>query len=266
MALGSVARLDRVALTAAVRTEAFRESSPALGDGARLKRRALEDGYLFFRGLVPPDTVLALRRTVLTIAERYGWLALGSAPMDGMARQEVRLGAYDDPRWVAFLCEVLPLESFRALGLHPRLLGVLRQICDGPVAAHEGDLCRVVSPGSPDFTTLPHQDRHYVRAAGELWTAWLPLGDCPLDLGPLAVLPRSHLSGLMPHAGEGAGKQGVTIPEEATWAGEDLAAGDVIFFHGLTVHRALDNVTPDHLRISVDYRYQAIPEALPVRI
>jgi len=31
----------------------------------------------------------------------------------------------------------------------------------------------------------------------------------------------------------------------------------VIFFHGLTVHRALDNATPDRLRISVDYRYQA---------
>lgn len=247
-----------MALTTAIRTEPFRESSPALDDGARLKRRALEDGYLFFRGLVPRDTVLALRRTVLAAAERHGWLAPDSSLMDGVARQGIRLGAYDDPRWVAFLCEVLPLEAFRALGLHPRILGALERICDGPVAAHEGDLCRVVSPGSPDFTTLPHQDRHYVRATGELWTAWLPLGDCPLDLGPLAILRRSHLSGLMPHAGEGAGKQGVTIPEEATWAGEDLAAGDVIFFQGLTVHRALDNVTPDRLRFSLDYRYQAV--------
>lgn len=257
--------MDRVALTAAIRTEPFRESSPDLGDGARLKRRALESGYLFFRGLIPRDTVLGLRRIVLALAERYEWLAPGSALLDGMARPGIRLGAYDDPRWVAFLCEVLPLEPFRAFGLHPRLLAVLREVCDGSVASHEGDLCRVVSPGSADFTTLPHQDRHYVRATGELWTAWLPLGDCPLELGPLAVLPGSNLSGLMPHAGEGAGKQGIAIAQEETWASQDLAAGDVIFFHGLTVHRALDNVTSDRLRISVDYRYQATAPPLLAR-
>jgi hypothetical protein len=40
------------------------------------------------------------------------------------------------------------------------------------------------------------------------------------------------------------------------WLGDDIAAGDVIIFHSLLVHRAGPNLS-DRLRLSVDFRYQA---------
>ena len=36
----------------------------------------------------------------------------------------------------------------------------------------------------------------------------------------------------------------------------------MLVFHSLTVHRAVPNVLKDHLRLSVDYRYQ--PISLPI--
>ncbi|KAB2887507.1 MAG: phytanoyl-CoA dioxygenase family protein, partial [Kofleriaceae bacterium] len=44
--------------------------------------------------------------------------------------------------------------------------------------------------------------------------------------------------------------------DDAPWHAADLAAGDVLFFSALTIHRALPNVTADQLRVSVDYRYR----------
>ena len=48
--------------------------------------------------------------------------------------------------------------------------------------------------------------------------------------------------GLLPHSGEGPGRQGVLIGDDRVWATSDYACGDVLMFHCLTVHRALDNI------------------------
>jgi ectoine hydroxylase-related dioxygenase (phytanoyl-CoA dioxygenase family) len=95
-----------------------------------------------------------------------------------------------------------------------------------------------------------------VRGSPALWTVWIPLGDCPLDLGGLAVAPGSHRHGLLPHAGEGTGQQGVDVAPEATWESADYRCGDVLAFHGLTLHRALENRTTHRLRLSADFRYE----------
>ncbi|HEX3759249.1 MAG TPA: phytanoyl-CoA dioxygenase family protein, partial [Kofleriaceae bacterium] len=104
----------------------------------------------------------------------------------------------------------------------------------------------------------PHQDAAYLQDAAAVWTAWLALGPCPRSLGPLAVWPGSHRLGLRAHAPviAGGGVVGIDVPDDVAWAASDLEAGDVVLFSALTVHRALDNVTADRLRVSVDYRYR----------
>lgn len=150
----------------------FTDSSAIAPDAERLRRSAEESGYLFFRGLVAPAAVGALRDQVVPRCEKHGWLARGGAP---------------DP--VAFLAEVLSLPAFVALGDDPAILAVLSRIFQGPVATRCGDVCRVVSPESPESATPPHQDQFYVRGAANLWTVWVPLGDCPRTLGGLRFSP-----------------------------------------------------------------------------
>jgi ectoine hydroxylase-related dioxygenase (phytanoyl-CoA dioxygenase family) len=77
-----------------------------------------------------------------------------------------------------------------------------------------------------------------------VWTAWIPLGDCPRRQGSLAVLPRSNRLELAAAA----------APRGARWRRFDFAAGDVLFVHSLTLHRALVNRSAE-IRVSVDYRY-----------
>ncbi len=220
-----------------------------------VRGEAEDQGYLFFRRLIGADQVLALRGKVMENCRRAGWVSDDEACVEGIAQPDVRLGAYDE-RWLSFQQRVLPLPEFVALGRHSAILGILEKVFGGAVMSDRGNTCRVMSPRAPEFTTPPHQDYYYVRGSTELWTVWLPLGDCPTEQGGLAVLPGSRAWGLLPHAGDGPGRQGAALSDDSVWATSDYECGDVLMFHCLTVHRALDNMSPDRLRVSVDYRYQ----------
>ena len=222
-----------------------------------IRRRAAREGYVFCRGLVPRDRIDALRAHALAVAKDLGWLDADAPPGAAMAVAGARLGAYDDPRWIAFLRRVLPHPSFAAVRVAPPVLALLTAIFGAPPEPDAGDLCRVVSSDDPTHTTVAHQDRFYLPDGAPRWSVWVPLGACPLAIGPLAVLPRSHARGLLPHAGDAAWRRGVDAPEDASWAASDLKPGDAIFFSWLTVHRALPNVSGRALRLSATYRYRA---------
>jgi Phytanoyl-CoA dioxygenase (PhyH) len=85
------------------------------------------------------------------------------------------------------------------------------------------------------------------------------LGDCPRELGGLAVWPGSRHRGVIDHGFvPGVGGLGIRtdrIPD-VRWYSTDYRIGDVLIFHSLTVHGALSNRTADRLRISADFRYQ----------
>jgi ectoine hydroxylase-related dioxygenase (phytanoyl-CoA dioxygenase family) len=225
-------------------------AAPPDDDGRRARAHA--DGFLYVPGLLPPDRIAPVRAVVDAALVRRGWL------VDGTSDPSLRLGRWDDQRWTAFLAEVLASEPYQALAAAPEILAVIRVLVGDDPQLHVGDVCRLVSPGAVDLTTPPHQDAAYLKDAARVWTAWLALGACPRALGPLALLPGSHTSGLRPHAPvtTGDGVVGTAVPDDVVWRAGDLAAGDVLFFSALTVHRALPNVTADQLRVSVDYRYR----------
>ncbi len=222
-------------------------------DEDALRKRAERDGCVYVRGALPPERLAALCAVVDDALASRGWV------VEGKSDPALRLGRWDDPRWLAFLGDVLGSQAYRELAAAPELLALLRPILGGEPQLHVGDVCRLVSPGAVDLTTPPHQDAAYLADAHEVWTAWLPLGPCPIALGPLAVLPGSHREGVRPHAAvERGGDQviGTEVPAEAPWCSAALAAGDVILFSALTVHCALPNRTADQLRVSVDFRYR----------
>ena len=225
---------------------------PAPPDDDGRRDRARTDGYLYVPGLLPATRLAPLCALVDAALAHRGWV------VDGKSDPQLRLGRWDDPRWTGFLAEVLASEAYQALAAAPEILDVIRLLVGGEPELHVGDVCRLVSPGSYDLTTPPHQDAAYLKAGDGVWTAWFALGPCPRVLGPLAFNPGSHRGGLRAHApvATGDGVIGTDVPADATWHASDLAAGDVLFFSSLTVHRALPNVTADQLRVSVDYRYR----------
>lgn len=236
----------------------------ATADRSARREQALRDGYLYCPGLVSAAELAPLRALVDAQLVERRWVAPGAEPLVGATDPALRLGRWDDARWIGFLANILPSEPYRAVAALPAILEVLTEILGAPPELHVGDVCRLVSPGDPALTTPPHQDAAYLRDAERVWTAWLSLVPCPLALGPLAMWPGSHAAGLREHAAvvAGGGVVGTPVPAGTVWAANDLALGDVLLFSSLTVHRALDNVTADRLRVSVDYRYRPRTSAM----
>ena len=230
----------------------------APADRALRRAQALRDGYLYVPGLVSLEALAPARALVDGALRSRGWIAPATEPLAGTTDPSLALGRWNDMRWVGFLAEVLPTAAVRAIAAEPALVEVLTDVIGGELELHVGDVCRVVSPGDPTLTTPAHQDAAYVKEPEHVWTAWLPLAACPRALGPLAIWAGSHRAGVHPHAPVvgGDGATGIAIPDDAVWSTGDLALGDVVLFSAFTVHRALDNLTADRLRVSVDYRYR----------
>jgi hypothetical protein len=241
-----------VALGALAGVHGMEFSLTPLHDSAALRDRpgdlrscADRDGYLFLRGLVDTTSVEALAAVLLEQCREKGF-ADGSR-----ARPDLRPIACDDPDFVALQCVVQSSPEFIAVGDAPELLAVLESIFTREVKTRRGDLCRIAVPGHPDAATPAHQDHVYVGGSRNVWTVWLPLTDCPLALGPLAVLPGSHRGGVRPYETDG-----IVLSGDETWSTGDMRAGDALFFSCLTLHRSAPNLTGDRLRLSVDYRFE----------
>ncbi|MDE2828573.1 MAG: phytanoyl-CoA dioxygenase family protein, partial [Gemmatimonadota bacterium] len=99
----------------------------------------------------------------------------------------------------------------------------------------------------------------------DTYTCWAPVGDCPIELGGLAVLPGSHkINAVMNHHFSlGAGGLCIHTDElEGQWHSTNYEIGDTLIFPALTVHQALPNLTEDRLRVSLDNRYQKLGDTL----
>ena len=221
----------------------------------RRAEAAAQDGYLFLPGLIPCDDVLAVRDDVTAVAARHGLLRAGTPTRDALAEQSAFMHESDPtPEYRAYYNDQLSQRSMHALAVHPALMEVLETVLGEPVLAHPRNIVRTFFPGRPALTTAPHQDHRPIKGTTEVWTAWVPLGDCPQELGGLAVLPGSHRTGLRAVPD---GTIYFDTGDGAEWRSNPLTCGDVLLFHSLTVHQARDNTTPDRIRFSCDFRYQA---------
>lgn len=239
--------------------QTYRDATPLLGTPGAIRRQADEDGYLFFAGLIPAEPLLRVRRAIAEICARHGFLAEGSRPEDAIARPGVAFRE-GSPEYMAAYDEIQCLESFHVLAHQPPLLAALRELFGEEVLVHPRNIARVMFPQNNLFTTPAHQDFVHIQGTEDTWTSWIPLGDCPRELGGLEVLPGSHRHGVLPtRSAYGAGGLGVdTEALGLEWVGGDFQNGDVLLFQSLCVHRGIDNQTPDRVRFSVDYRYQGV--------
>jgi ectoine hydroxylase-related dioxygenase (phytanoyl-CoA dioxygenase family) len=233
-------------------------SNDLLGDADALSARLEDEGYLYFRELIERERVLALRGEMLEILASRGWIKggeqIGDAEVIGMP---VREG--DEEYFLAY-DEVQKLESFHALAHDETLTVALRGALGETAFPHPLKVARLVFPSEPEVSTPPHQDFLNNQGTPSLTAAWIPLGDCPMKQGTLAILRGSHKFGVLPlEFSLGPGNRQAVVPNELrdslTWVSNDFSAGDVLLFGALTVHSALHNAT-GRMRLSVDFRYQ----------
>lgn len=266
-----------------LRPESFGElqcSAALLGNASALQARMHEQGYLFVRGFFRREDVLSARRTVIQRMAASGWLDPESDPMEGAVRPGVALTfqpelGENNPELERVLYEGTIMEFYR------KLFGE-------EVRHFDFTWFRVIGPGRG---TNPHCDVVYMGRGtrDRLYTAWVPIGDVPIDLGGLMILEGSHRQKdrLNPylerdvdayctngrHAPEieagtkywewsGAlSNNPVSLREKlgGRWLTTNFQAGDLLTFPMHMVHASLDNPT-NRVRLSSDSRYQPASE------
>lgn len=243
------------------------ESSDIRDNAAALQQRLDDDGYLFFRQLLNPGRLLNLRREMLTVMQQGGWIADGTDPMDGIASLDAR-STEGDPEYTDVYHEVYKLQSFHEIAHCREVMDMVEQIRGCPMMPQPQKVARLWFPKFTEHTTPVHQDFVHFQGCHDNLTCWTPVGNCPRELGGLAVLRGSHKVNrvLDHHFSLGAGSLHVDpAPYESPdneWLTTDYEAGDTLIFPFLTIHRALPNVTEDRLRVSLDNRYQRVGDPI----
>lgn len=246
----------------------LRESNEVFEDAAELQRRLDDDGYMFFRGLLDADKLLNLRREMLTVMQNGGWLVAGTDPVDGIADPAAR-STEGDPEYTDVYHEVYKLQSFHEMGHDAMLMALLERVRGCPMMSQPQKVARLWFPQFTEHTTPIHQDFVHFQGTHDNLTCWSPVGDCPRELGGLAVLRGSHKVDrvLDHHFSLGAGSL-IVDPEahselrDLQWYTTDYRIGDTLIFPALTIHKALPNLTEDRLRVSLDNRYQRVGDPI----
>ena len=248
----------------AAQLKELRVSNDAMNDPEELRRRIKDEGYLFFKKLQAPDKLWDLRRQMLTAIQEGGWLVAGTDPMDGITDVSRRC-TEGDMGYTDVYHEVYKLEVFHRSAHWPEVLDMMEKVIGRPVLPHPQKIARIWFPQYTDHTTPVHQDFVHFQGNFETYTCWASVGDCPIELGGLAVLPGSHKVNkvLEHHFSLGAGGLCVDTDElDGEWHTTNYEIGDTLIFSALTIHEALPNLTEDRLRVSLDNRYQAIGDPI----
>ena len=229
--------------------------------------RSLQDelasrGYVLIRQVLPRADVASVLGDVTGVVSRAGWLLASHDPVDRIADASAACGD-PDPSFKSTYQEIFNLESFHALPHHPALLRVMNMIAGGQVLVHPKPIGRLIFPCCDRLTVHAHQDYRFMNGDPECFTVWIPLHDCPTDMGPLQILEGSHRFGFQNHDDENLHVPEIPAGEAKgdDWVGGQINAGDVLIFHSLTVHAASPNRS-NRLRVSIDCRFQDYRRAL----
>lgn len=254
----------------------LRDSSGVLEDTAELRLRLAEDGYLFLPGFHKRAAVMEGRRELLEYLASCDddpahpifkpGTALDEAVFGGRAFTPSHRswpGIGGDQRGVR--------PAFLSVVNAPKLMDFFTRILGGRSTTFDHKWLRVVPPGNGNSA---HCDIVYMgNGARDLYTVWTPLGDVPLDMGPLAVAIGSHRHQKLQstyttidthhYLSTGPDFKFARVAANflgAEWASSNFVAGDILVFSAYLLHAPLTNTT-DRLRLSSDTRYQLASEA-----
>ena len=239
----------------------FLDSTDVQTDGTELGKRMKRDGYLFIRGLMPPDQLESLRMAFLEIMRDSGWVKAGT-PLEQAIADLNGFCVEPEPKYTEVYARLYKVQTFHTIAQHPKLLGLLKRMVGAQIMVHPHIIARTLFPKRDTFTTPAHQDFVPIQGSPDTYTAWIPLSDLPAEMGGLQLCSSSHKHGIYNFKPAlGAGGTVITDPLKGPWVNALMKQGDVLFFHSYTVHQGLTNRS-DRLRMSVDFRYQEIGDPI----
>ena len=166
------------------------DSASLVNDPGGLRRRLADDGYLFFRGLLPESEVRTAGQAVQARLRSGGWVDDRGIPSI-QPRSVNSIDALADP---AFRAAVTSAE-FNRVPYLAALRAAVRAVLGAAAFSYPVKVLRAVYPERPEARPRGryiHYD-YGVSGVQDMLTSWIPLMDIPVRIGGLAVQPGGHL-------------------------------------------------------------------------
>lgn len=253
----------------------YRDSTDCRTSTQELQQRLQDDGYVFVRGAIPVEPIMAARHEVFSRLAEVGEIKQppGDGIFTGRSQRRER-----QPNLGQFWQSVSEGEALRRVTHGDAMQDFLDTLFGQPARAYDFIFLR---PGVPGRFTFLHYDRpFFARGTENVVTTWTAIGGIPTTEGALFVLENSHrFDDLISQSSEidydSASSPQVQMMDSAIdfarsrgsrFLTADFRPGDVIVFSMTTMHGTFDNVSPlARTRLSVDVRWQPVDEPMDER-
>ena len=253
------------------------ESSAIRDNPAALQQSMEENGYLFIRDFFPREIILEARIRLLEKLAENDLFEPGCPLVDGIIKQGGK------PNFHPEVAKNEPAVARVVFG--PEIHAFYNRFLEGAIRHFDFIWLRTMGRG---FGTAPHCDIVYMgRGTHRLYTAWIPYGEVPLEVGGLMILEKSHLqadrirnylesdvdtyctNNPERHGWKRAGAlsnnpRSLRQKMGGRWLTAEFRPGDLLTFRMDTIHASIDNST-QRIRLSTDTRYQRSDEPVDER-
>jgi phytanoyl-CoA hydroxylase len=237
-----------------------------------IKQYYIDNGYVVQRNVIPhnlcDDVIAAFKNEVKSSKDFFYRQATGNAERHRFTDHNYMINAVMN-------FQDLPQKhfgNFQRLGLkvltHANLKSIINTLIQGEALIAQ----TMFFEGNP--VTWPHQDKEYLDAnqPGSMVAAWVALEDIQPGAGRFYVYPGSHKINI-----ENVGKHlNIMLDRDAyvklvidtinkngfTCIAPVLKKGDVLFWHGRTIHGSLPTTQPFFSRASFTAHYMPISRTL----
>lgn len=238
------------------------DSTDLRHDGAALRQRARQDGYLLIRGLLPREVVDAAAAELAATMAEAGWIPAGR-PLDDAPANADRFCVEPQPAFMDVFYRQLALRSLHALKLRPELMRFFETLFGETPFCPPHFVTRLAFPDRDAYATPAHQDYVHFEGSRDNWAAWIPFTTIDAARGGLAIAAGSHRDGAYDmRPALGAGQMAIDADlDSLDWRWSPMRPGDVLIHNCLTVHKGLPNRSAG-MRVSMDCRYQPLSQPI----
>ena len=245
----------------------LRDSADLLDDHGALARRLRDEGYLYLRGVLDTPLVDAARSEVFARLASVGEL-LEPAELgifSGRSLRDERVSSRGE-----FWQSVSEGPMLRRLTHGEAMRSVMHRVIGELPQPHDYMFLRAGVRGRA--TGLHYDYPFFTRAHDQVYTVWMPIGDVPVEQGPLFVVEGSHRFDdlITPMVGfdvaSDTSRKATLAQDALSFAEErrtrllsvDFTRGDLVIFGMYTLHGAFQNhCDRQRVRLSCDVRWQA---------
>lgn len=214
-----------------------------------MKEKYFRDGYYLAKRCIPAVYVNDLLNSMRDI--------FGKVTSDISDSGIIRLftedfnkfyGAANICQWLIKLFKFSTIQEISSLLLE---LGIANPVMNTrPLVSYSS---KKLAKNDTYWKVPAHQDWPSTQGSLNGLTLWIPLVDIKDELGPLEVVPGSHVLGNSEHVEV----EGVPVLSRDDWnfLPVPMDVGDVLVFSNFLIHKSGINLTEDEIRWSAHFRY-----------